>query len=84
MSGKQRECCMMGVNRRGLLGEMHREYLGDEPQTLTRCHGFIKPLGVSHVYGRAYKGKICFLGLLLFYCRSFHGMMHADSTVAGG
>ena len=69
-------------------GECMGRKLGDEPLTLMRCHS----CGMAQVYealwwksvcGRAYNLK-GIKGKISFFFNHFHGMMRADSAVAGG
>ena len=44
MSGKQGECCRIGVNGGACERKCMGCSLGDEPLTLMRCHSYMKPL----------------------------------------
>ena len=63
---------------------------GAEPLTLMRCHSYMK-LYKSVLWPspqlKGIKGKISLfsylLALLIFYLRSFHGVMFAHPAVAG-
>ena len=62
--------------------------------TIVNYHSCMKPLkggilfcGQDHIFIKGIKGRIsllfCHLALLIFYFRSFHGMMRTDRAVVG-
>ena len=61
---------------------------GDEPFSLTRCHNYMnlfrggsQSVAEPTTYRKSF--FFSFLALLPFYCRSFHGMIHANPTWVG-